>query len=145
MDVLMLIASEAEEIQAIGERVVEKEKALEREREQSREREDLGFFATIFPHKPTPPERTISGASSLSAISSRSGKKGGGHWDEGVEEEEGISDESLEETLSVCYALANLCEANERYASRMFQSGLFSITLKLVRSSHIEISRQGKH
>jgi hypothetical protein len=44
-----------------------------REQKEAREREDaLGFFANIFPHKPTPAERNISGASSISAISSTS-------------------------------------------------------------------------
>ncbi|KAJ1381320.1 hypothetical protein B484DRAFT_411770, partial [Ochromonadaceae sp. CCMP2298] len=159
MDVLMLISSEAEEVQMLSEaRVGERQAALEaREAREAREREDaLGFFANIFPHKPTPAERNISGASSVSAISSTStyrGKERHHSWynnphsprSEDLDEEEEfgrISEVSLEETLSVCYALANLCEASERYARRMFQSGLFSITLKLVRSRHMEISRQ---
>jgi hypothetical protein len=52
------------------------------------------------------------------------------------------ADMVLEETLYVCYSLANLCLANNTYAYRMFTSGLLSIMLKLVKSTHLEISHQ---
>lgn len=155
MDVLMLISSEAEEIQAQRNTSVKMENTRD---------EGVSFFSNIFPSKPQPVERNISGASSISAISSSNSTHRGGRdrsfydrsgvspldYDPSAlldmeEEEEAnarISEIALEETLSVCYALANLCEACSPYALRMFHSGLFSIMLKLVRSKHMEIGRQ---
>lgn len=145
MDVLMLISSESEEIA---------QQRLATQKQEKEHTEGSSFF-NIFPSKPQPAERNISGASSISAISSSNTSQhrlrynNSSHQevetdynDYEYDPESGYSEVSLEETLSVCYALANLCEANSVYSIRMLQSGLFSIMLKLVRSSHMEIARQ---
>lgn len=109
--------------------------------------------------KPTSIERNVSGASSISGSSIgnksyRSGHHshpadrasmislldGGGTPPTYGDDEEGES--ALEETLIVCYALANLGNTHEKYAKRMFNSGLFSIMSKLAKSQHIAICRE---
>ena len=145
MDVLMLISSESDEIT---------QQRLASQKQEKEHTEGPSFF-NIFPSKPAPAERNISGASSISAISSsntsqhRNRYNNSSHHEVETEyndyeydNETGYSELSLEETLSVCYALANLCEANTAYSIRMLQSGLFSIMLKLVKSKHMEIARQ---
>ena len=42
----------------------------------------------------------------------------------------------------MCFSLANLCEYKDAYATRMFDSGLFSIMTELVSSSHPSICDQ---
>ncbi len=49
---------------------------------------------------------------------------------------------TTEETLVVCYCLVNMCEASPVYATRMFNSGLFMIMIKLICSSNMEVQRQ---
>ncbi|RYG67462.1 hypothetical protein EON64_07385, partial [archaeon] len=106
------------------------------------------------PNKPANVERGVSNGSTISGISS-SNHSAARHKDYSRDlttplfstaEEENEEDEeakmALEETLTVCTALANLCEANQQYAGRMFNCGLFTIMTRLARSSHLEVSRQ---
>eukprot|EP01034_Spumella_vulgaris_P022664 gene22664-28808_t len=53
-----------------------------------------------------------------------------------------VSTVATEETLVVCYCLANLCEASPVYATRMFNSGLFMIMIKLICAPNMEVQRQ---
>jgi hypothetical protein len=126
----------------------------------------------ILPSKLGSVERTTSGNSSVSGLSScnsvskrshsfhrissmfggrnESGNGGGttpitslSHLEDYMDDEELLhADMALEETLYVCYSLANLCLANPVYAYRMFTSGLLMIMSRLVRSTHLEISHQ---
>lgn len=48
----------------------------------------------------------------------------------------------IEETMTVCYILGNFCERNLAYAERVFDNGLLSIMLPLVKSRNVEIGRQ---
>jgi hypothetical protein len=126
----------------------------------------------ILPSKLGPPERTTSGNSSVSGLSScnsaskrshsfhristmfggrNESRNGDGttpitslsHLEDYMDDEELLhADMALEETLYVCYSLANLCLANPVYAYRMFTSGLLMIMSRLVRSNHLEISHQ---
>lgn len=117
------------------------------------------FFHTIFPVKPVL-ERTCSGASSLSGLSSatsnhpRTSKYLGGNQyfnedDEVEKDDDGDEDASYyrknignEETHLVCNSLANLCEAQDSYAQYLFSKDMFKVMLQLVRTNHMEISRQ---
>eukprot|EP01034_Spumella_vulgaris_P030259 gene30259-37440_t len=53
-----------------------------------------------------------------------------------------IKNIAMEEMLIMAYSLANLCEANVVYATRMFNTGVFTLMTKLIRSEHSEIQRQ---
>ena len=53
----------------------------------------------------------------------------------------------VEETMTVCYALANVCAANRTYTARVHKNGLLGIMLPLLEDSdsgyfHVEICRQ---
>jgi hypothetical protein len=153
MDVLMLISSESE--------VIEAQRLAASKLENTERETGTSFFNSLFPAKPHLAERNTSGASTISAISSvtsrgrsfynepRGGWGGSASQDfdhnggDGEEEDDddGPGQISIEETMTVCYALGNMCEASAPYALRMFQSGLFAIMLKLVRSTHMEIDR----
>ncbi len=54
----------------------------------------------------------------------------------------GQSTVATEETLVVRYCLANLSEASPVSATRMSNSGLFMIMIKLICSSSMEVERQ---
>lgn len=62
----------------------------------------------------------------------------GSEW--GVEES--LANLSLEETLTVTFALANFCQAGEIYAQRLLINGLLPIMLGLAESSNLEVGRQ---
>jgi hypothetical protein len=49
---------------------------------------------------------------------------------------------ALDETVTVCFALANFCQANEVYAKRLLLNGLLNIMLVLSNSHNTEIGRQ---
>lgn len=176
MDVLVLIASEADEVQT-HQRYPSSSTA---KTVSHQEHEGGGtFFQNLFPPKPNM-ERNVSETSNVSMVSSLGhsqhrgkdrnhsflsafgnavigGTVGGSvghttptqvsvsdefHEFQEDEEQAKINEIAVGETLAVCYSLANLCEAETAYSLRMFKSGLFSIMIKLVRSSHMEISRQ---
>lgn len=47
-----------------------------------------------------------------------------------------------EETLTVCYALANICHTSQAYAKRVFNNNLAEIMLQLIGSDNVDVSRQ---
>jgi hypothetical protein len=47
-----------------------------------------------------------------------------------------------EETMTVCLALANLCQHNSVFALRVYKNGLLSIMLRHASSPHVEVKRQ---
>jgi hypothetical protein len=48
----------------------------------------------------------------------------------------------IEESMNVCFSLANFSAAGPLFASRLCNAGLLPIMLPLIKSSHFEISRQ---
>jgi hypothetical protein len=71
-----------------------------------------------------------------------SARGGAGYFVDQEEEETKAQKVAEEETMTVCCALANFCRASKQYVERMFDNGLLSIMLQLVKSSNMEISRQ---
>ena len=51
-------------------------------------------------------------------------------------------EQGSEETLTVCYALANICHASQAYALRVFNNNLAEIMLPLIGSENVDVSRQ---
>jgi hypothetical protein len=64
------------------------------------------------------------------------------HFGLAGDEAELSSEIALEETMVVCYALANLCQTAVKYAERVFDNGLLSIMLPLIKSRNFEVGRQ---
>eukprot|EP01038_Epipyxis_sp_PR26KG_P008817 gene8817-11905_t len=158
IDVLVFISSESDELQ---------NKLTNRpSHHNSGDRDDIihgtnvgNNYGSIFNiAKPSGAERSVSGQSTASAISSISkssfyrtqerhssyrGSTPTGFGDDNEDDEyQRHIEVDGEETLIVCYALANIGQANEHYAKRMFNSGLVTIMIRLIKSVHPEISRQ---
>eukprot|EP01034_Spumella_vulgaris_P000873 gene873-1154_t len=143
VDVLVLISREAEE----------NENAVTPGHDQD---------SIAVPAKPANAVRDVSSATSMSGLSTNSqhrnrdgtfikrGEGGGGtptdsahsEADDDDSDVNSIRNIAMEETLIVTYSLANLCEANSVYATRMFNTGLFMIMTKLIWSDHLEVQRQ---
>lgn len=62
------------------------------------------------------------------------------HFGLGNDEESHSSEIALEETMTVCIALANFCGASPAYAEKLLGSGLMIVMLELVNSSHVTIA-----
>lgn len=135
IDVLVLISSEADEIQHQKLGMGNKSNSVSHEMFPSESLSNLLFIA-----KPAVVERNISGASTLSAVSSsnnshyrnmKSYTQGSstptpliGNIDGSNDDDDKLSEIATEETLMVCYSLANLCQSKGEYALRMFHSGV---------------------
>ena len=51
-------------------------------------------------------------------------------------------EQKIEETLTVCYALANICQTSQAYALRVFNNNLTDIMLQLIGSKNVDVTRQ---
>eukprot|EP00981_Chlorochromonas_danica_P015436 scaffold12089_cov176-Ochromonas_danica.AAC.14 len=171
MDVLVWISSESEEAQRSAS-VSTKEAAIPANIDGGvGEREDgLSIISVLFPSRKLGLERGVSNHSTVSGMTSSVRSRSHSEhrlahpqlspsqgmddsytrYLQGVEEEtkeeewEKQEEQNMatEETLTVCYALANLCEAGSQYALRMADNGLFTIMTRIVTSENVETKHQ---